>query len=196
MVKYLEDIPTFTYILPEGFSGYETTMEEDNNNSIMLTRPVQLFKPRSQMTRGIQNQSTSLVKIDSDFCMSAGTLGRMVSESNPKVAYWFHHYSGFKYFGKLLETYLAAGDQIDATTGYVADHDSVTEIIALFATLLLGVSRTKNTEDSKCEALRILEIASSGLGRNRDILQSSLTSLKKNSNGNLSILAPKCRWIS
>jgi nuclear pore complex protein Nup188 len=112
----------------------------------------------------------SLVKIDSDFCIAAGTYGRMVSESNPKVAYWFHEYSGFKYLGKLLETYLAAGDQVDATTGDVTDRDSVTEIIALFSILLLSISRSKDQEHSKDEALRILEIASSGLGRNRDII--------------------------
>lgn len=170
IVGYLEEIPTFTYILPEGFSAYETTLEEENNNSIMLTRPVQLFEPRSKMIRGIQSQSMSLVKIDSDFCIAAGTYGRMVSESNPKVAYWFHEYSGFKYLGKLLETYLAAGDQIDATTGDVADRDSVTEIVALFSILLLSISRSKDQVHSKTEALRILEIASSGLGRNRDII--------------------------
>lgn len=170
IARFLEEIPTFTYVLPEGFSAYETTLEEENNNSIMLTRPVHLFEPRSKMIRGSQNESLSLVKMDSDFCIAAGTYGRMVSESNPKVAYWFHKYSGFKYFGKLLETYLAAGDQVDATTGDIADRDSVTEIIALFAVILLSNSRSKDPNQSNDEPLPILEIASSGMSRNRDVI--------------------------
>lgn len=170
VIDFLERIPSFTYLIPESFNAYETTLEEDNNNSIMLTRLVPLFETRQKTIRGFQHHSMSLVKMDSDLCIAAGTYGRMVSESNPKVGYWFHEYSGYKYFGKLLETYLAAGDQVDATTGDVADRDSVTEIIALFAVLLLSVSRSAAPNYPSDEALRILEIASSGLGRNRDII--------------------------
>jgi nuclear pore complex protein Nup188 len=169
IIDFLDRIPSFTQILPEDFSAYETTHEEENNNSIRLTKPVQLFESRLRTLRGFQGQS-ALMKIDSELCIAAGTYGRMVSESNPKVAYWFHEYSGFKYFGKLLETFLSAGDQLDATTGRIVDRDSVGEIIGLFATLLLSISKaSQNNPSLKDEALRILEIASSGLGRNRDV---------------------------
>lgn len=169
VIDFLEKIPSFTHVLPAEFSAYETTQEEDNNNSIRLTTPFQLFEPRMKTLMGLQDQS-SLWKMDQDFCIPAGTYGRMVSESRPKVAYWFHEYSGFKYLGKLLETYLSAGDQLDTTTGDMADSDSVAEIIGLFATLLLSISKASNDQStSKDEALRILEIASLGLSRNRDI---------------------------
>ena len=169
IIDFLDRIPSFTQILPDDFSAYETTHEEENNNSIRLTKPVQLFESRLRSLRGFGDQS-ALMKIDPELYIAAGTYGRMVSESNPRVAYWFHEYSGFKYFGKLLETFLSAGDQLDATTGNIADRDSVAEIIGLFATLLLSISKaSKNNPSLRDEALRILEIASSGLGRNRDI---------------------------
>jgi len=164
---FLEQMPRFTFLLPDRFSGYETTQEEENNNSIRLTQPIELFEPRVRQLPGTPVRSSALLKADPDFCIPAGTYGRMVSDSEPKIACWFHEFSGLKYFGKLLETFLGAGDQIDATTGDIADRDSVTEIIALFATLLLSISKT--AINYREEALRILEVASSGLSRNRDI---------------------------
>ena len=173
VLTLFERVPTFTYILPENFQHYETTMEEEDNNSIRLTKSVGLFEPRSRMTRGIGSLtgSLALTRVDPDFQIKAGTLGRLVSEFNPKVAYWFHEYSGYKYLGKLLETYLTAGDQVDATTGEVADQELVAEIIGLLATLLLGMAKSPElTTDAMENAHSILEATSSGLSRNRDII--------------------------
>jgi nuclear pore complex protein Nup188 len=169
IIDFLDRIPSFTHILSDQFSAYETTHEEDNNNSIRLTRSFPLFKSRLRTVHGQQDQ-TALLKVDQDLCIAAGTYGRMVSESNPRVAYWFHEYSGFKYFGKLLETFLSSGDLLDATVGDIADRDSVAEIIGIFATLLLSISKaSRDHPSSRDEGFRILEIASSGLSRNRDI---------------------------
>lgn len=168
----LEPLDIFTYSLPEHFAEYETIQEEENNNNIRLTHPIQLFRSRTKtLLYETQRNSSALAMLDSDFSIPAGTHGRIVSESGPKVAFWFHNYSALKYFGKLLETYLTAGNVVDATTGQPADCDSVSEIIEIFATLMLGISKssTSNSE-SKAEALRVLEIASSGLSRNRDII--------------------------
>lgn len=46
IIDFLDRMPSFTQILPDDFSAYETTHEEENNNSIRLTRPVQLFESR------------------------------------------------------------------------------------------------------------------------------------------------------
>jgi len=171
IIEYLENIPSFTYTLPDGFSGYETINEEQNNNSIQLTQNVELFEPRRKPIRGYQDQTLALVKIDPDFCIPAGTYGRIVSnESGPRVAYLFHEYSGFKYLGKLLETFVPASDMVDATTGDFADRDSVSGILSLFAHLVHSLAISNVSLDGFVEALRILEIASSGLSRNRDII--------------------------
>ena len=171
IVEFLESIPTFTYTLPDGFSGYETTNEEQNNNSIRLTQTVELFEPRRKTNRGYQDQSSALMTMDPDFCIPAGTYGRIVSnETGPRVAYLFHEYSGFKYLGKLLETFIPASDMLDATTGDFIDRDSASGVLSLFAHILHALAKSSTTIDGPTEALRILEIASSGLNRNRDII--------------------------
>jgi nuclear pore complex protein Nup188 len=94
-------------------------------------------------------------------------------ESNPKVAIWFHEYSGLRYLGKLLETGLMAADHVDATTGEMPDRESIAEIIGLIAMLLMTsikVDQRNETVGSHSSARHILEEASDGLGRNRDIV--------------------------
>jgi nuclear pore complex protein Nup188 len=171
-VKILENLSIFTYTLPPDFSDYQTTQEEDNNNNIRLTRDIQLFEPRSTAVRYQASQSMALAftAYDDDFCIPAGTLGRIISESGPRVAFWYHNFSGLKYIGKLLETFLTAADQVDATTGLPADRESVSEIIGILATLLLGITQSaKSNPNSKEDAEHVLKEASSGLSRNRDI---------------------------
>ncbi|TVY27193.1 Nucleoporin [Lachnellula hyalina] len=161
----LEAIHTFTYQLPDGFVDYETTQEEDNNNNVLLKRAVNLFAPRPRsMPAG---HSSALTLVDKDFC---GTLGRMLSDS-PKIVFWFHQYSGLKYFGKLLETFLTASDLVDATTNFGIDRDSTIEVIDILASLLLSTSNSSVTNSNfKDDARHVLESASSGLDRNRDII--------------------------
>lgn len=170
--KILENLSVFTYVLPLDFADYETTQEEDNNNNIRLTRDIQLFESRSRAVRyqAPRNSSMALATFDPDFCIRAGTLGRIVSESGPRVAFWFHQFSGLKYIGKLLETFLAASDQVDGTTGMPAEPDSVSEIIEILASLLLSINISSDkSSQAREEAEHILKEASSGLSRNRDI---------------------------
>jgi nuclear pore complex protein Nup188 len=171
-LKILEDLSVFTYVLPPDFSDYETTQEEDNNNNIRLTKDIQLFESRSRAARYQPSLSSSLAltTVDADFCIRAGTLGRIISDTGPRVAFWFHSFSGLKYIGKLLETFLTASDQVDSTTGMPTDRDSVSEIIGILATLLLSITRSsEHGPSSREDAERVLNEASSGLSRNRDI---------------------------
>ncbi|EPE32578.1 hypothetical protein GLAREA_07712 [Glarea lozoyensis ATCC 20868] len=171
-VGWLEAIPFFTYQLPEDFIDYETTQEEDNNNNVRLKTPVHLFTPRSNgLYQKVKSRSQALTLVDKDFCIPAGTYGRIISDSVPKVVFWFHQYSGLKYFGKLLETFLTASDLVDATTGSPVDRDSVVEIIDIFATILQGYSKgSASNRSAQEDAQLVLELASSGLNRNRDII--------------------------
>jgi nuclear pore complex protein Nup188 len=170
---FLESISMFTYTLPADFDGYETVQEEENANNIRLTQPVMLFEPRLKGFRnfGAQNRMLAVVRVDEEFSIPTGAHGRIISESGPKVAFWYHNYHGLKYFGKLLETFLAASDEVDATTHQPVDRDSVSEIIGIVATLLLSIAKSAHDNPNSTEdARRILEIASAGLNRNRDVI--------------------------
>jgi nuclear pore complex protein Nup188 len=179
-VKILEKIPSFTFQLPSNFREYETIQEEDNANTIQLTQDILLFQPRGfrEIVKGRidAGASSGSSLISTEFSIPIGTPGRIVSDSDsgPKVAIWFQEYSGLKYMGKLLETALTASDYVDATSGEIVDRDSLAEIISLFATLLhtsMEIGRLNDTTaESHSAACRILEEASDGLDRNRDIV--------------------------
>ncbi|QSZ37605.1 hypothetical protein DSL72_008704 [Monilinia vaccinii-corymbosi] len=168
---------TFTYPLPYQFAGYETIQEEDNNNSIQLISDLHMFEPRVRginrrllMGNGNQGQALVLAAANADLRIRAGTAGVVIVENEPKVVYLTHNYRGIKYFGKLLETYLAAGEDYDATTGMEADSETVADIIGTFATGLLALSRSgKGTDQIQDEATEFFQTASSALNRNRDI---------------------------
>lgn len=173
ILRSLEVMPVFTHMLPIHFVDYETTQEEDNNNTVILTRIINLFESRYKNLGSDEKnfKSMSILKVDQDFVIRAGTLGRIISESGPRVACWFHQYSALKYFGKLLETFLAASEQVDGTTGVSANYESVCEIIEVFAILIHCLGCSIDVSQNGVEnANQLLEIASSGLSRNRDII--------------------------
>ena len=102
ILREIGTIFTITCRLPDDFAGYITTQEEENNNSIQLTIPLNLFEVGVRM-RGLHRSTSALIQADNDFILPVGTYGRMISDS-PKVAYWGHQYSGLKYFGKVIHS--------------------------------------------------------------------------------------------
>ncbi|KAF7864045.1 hypothetical protein EAF04_007010 [Stromatinia cepivora] len=168
---------TFTYPLPYQFVDYETIQEEDNNNSIQLTRDLSMFETRGRgnnrrllVGNGNQGQALVLAAVNGDLRIPAGTTGVMIVENDPKVVYLTHNYRGMRYFGKLLETYLVAGEEYDAITGMEAGAEAVADIIGTFATGLLALSRSgKEAHEIQNDATEFFQTASSALNRNRDI---------------------------
>ncbi|KAI9648045.1 hypothetical protein NHQ30_002673 [Ciborinia camelliae] len=173
----LDNRQTFTYPLPYQFADYETIQEEDNNNSIQLTIDLPMFEPRGRganrrLLMGDRNQEQALVlaAANGDLRIPARTAGKVIVENDPKVVYLAHNYRGMRYFGKLLETYLIAGEDFDATTGMEADPETVADIIGTFATGLLALSRSgKEANQIQNVATDFFQTSSSALSRNRDI---------------------------
>jgi nuclear pore complex protein Nup188 len=171
----LKELPTFMMALPSEFRDYETTQEEENNNSVQLLDDLLLFEPRGNMSvllaRGL---NSGMEQIVNDFCIPAGSQGRIVLEDNPKVAVWFHSYSGLRYLGKLLETGMTAGDYVDATTGQQTPEEDMVEIISIFTNLLVASKNIHlakgGAAGSNEVAYKILEEASEGLDRSRDVV--------------------------
>ena len=78
-------------------------------------------------------------------------------------------------FIQMLETFLAAGDVVDAFTGGPTDRDLVADIIGMFGGLFQGSFKAaENDQDAaphlKSEVRQILESASTGMAQNRDIM--------------------------
>lgn len=168
-LTWLSNLHTFTYELPNDFKDYETTQEEDNANNILLTKDVQLFESRASRHTFISGDEDAY-----RFVIPAGTHGRILSDSGPKIALWFHDMSGLQYLAKLMETALSAGECFDATTMQTVERDSLVEIIGTFAALIMASNRQERWQTGKLDAQgpthHILEEASNGLSRDRDII--------------------------
>lgn len=178
-VKALENLSSFMFALNSNFRDYQTTHEEENLNNIELTEDVMLFKSRANLSlmygrTGSNGVLAGPEQIANEFCIPTGTQGRIVSESNPRVAVWFYKYSGLKYLGKLLETGMTTGEYIDAIKDEHASQDDLVEIVLIMSTLLRTCVRINEANggvgDSNGTAHRVLEQASDGLDRNRDIV--------------------------
>ena len=176
-LKTLESLSTFTFALPSEFREYQTTQEEENLNNIELTEDVVLFKPRASLTLMYGRSGgfwSGAQQISDDFTMPAGTHGRIVSENSPKVAVWFFECGGLKYLGKLLETGTTTGEFVSSITGERASQEELVEIVSILANLIQTSVRINEQNggvgDSNGVAHKILEQASDGLDRDRDIV--------------------------
>ena len=176
-MRWLESLSTFTFALPSNFKEYQTIQEEENLNNIELTDDIVLFRPRANLSIMYGRNggfSTSAQQISDDFTIPTGTPGRIVSENDPRVAVWFFDFGGLKYLGKLLETGTTSGEFVNSITGERASQDEMVEIVSLLANLIqASVSineKSGGVGDSQGVAHRILEQASDGLDRDRDIV--------------------------
>lgn len=176
-LKTLESLSTFMFALPSDFREYQTTQEEENLNNIELTEDIVLFKPRANLTLMYGRNggfSSGAQQISDDFTMPARTQGRIVSENNPKVAVWFFEYGGLRYLGKLLETGTTSGEFVNSITGERASQEELVEIVSILANLIQTSVRINEQNggvgDSNGVAHKILEQASDGLDRDRDIV--------------------------
>ncbi len=176
-VAFLENLSTLMFTLPSDFREYQTTHEEENLNNIKLTEDIVLFTPKAnlRLMHGRNGGlSTGHRQVFDEFSIPTGTPGRIVSEGNPKIAIWFHKFSGLKYLGKLLETGTTAAEFVSAISGESASQDELTEIISIFTTLLESSVRiievSGGVGDSNRSARKILELASDGLDGDCDIV--------------------------
>ncbi len=180
--QLLENIGTFTQLLPLSFRGYGAIREDENANYVSLKENLRLFngrKSRQPLLRQGQGQRNALVKIEEtdsngELYIPEGTIGRVISESKPLVIVWDYKYSGLKYLGRLLETALAGSHVIAYSSGRDCDKDTLTEIVGLLTMLLrssVDSSRIGGDDSAGVEAAhRLLEEASDGLDRNRDVI--------------------------
>ncbi|RAK98623.1 nucleoporin [Aspergillus ibericus CBS 121593] len=160
----LENMDSFTQVVPPGFQGYETIREDENANFVTLIQSLPMVgsSPRKQITE--QGVSNALVVTGSSQIPSAA-IGQVVSESRPAVVMWHHQYSCLSYLGSWLEEWNENGG---FSAGY--GEDSVADSIGLLADLLFAVKDSSVQNGDGSSAKRILELASDGLSRQSDII--------------------------
>ncbi|KAB8237423.1 nucleoporin [Aspergillus alliaceus] len=170
----MENMDTFTQAVPPDFQGYETIREDENANFVTLVESLPMIgpSPRRQL---LDNQTSNALIVTGSSQVPSTTIGQVVSESKPAVIMWQHQYSSLSYLGSWLEEWNENG-------GYSAGwgEDSITEIIGLFADLLVTSKGTQIQNNDDSGAKRVLEMASDGLSRQSDIVSVILDILERN----------------
>ncbi|KAH0537326.1 hypothetical protein FGG08_005880 [Glutinoglossum americanum] len=175
IIPKLEKISTFTQVLPPNFTSYELAHEEDGRNMVQLTRNLSLFGWRDGQQASLRNRE-ALMETNgvggSD--IPAGTPGIILFESRPMVAIWNHKYSALKYIGKVLESTLMDSGVVENATGTGLDEDVIGDMVGLITMLLTSSTKAAQIRDDVTSApeaaRRVLEDASDGLERNRDVI--------------------------
>lgn len=175
---YLNDIETFTQILPPDFDAYRLIHEDENANYVALTSNLDVFSNNanniSRMLAKRGQQYASPPSEVGSFQIPEGTNGRVLSESKPVVAIWTYQYSGLKYLGRLLEIFLASSNSIGNVPSDEVARDTIIEIVGLLSTLLITSIKAGEASNGAYigsdAAQKILEEASDGLNRNGDVI--------------------------
>ncbi|PWY77495.1 nucleoporin [Aspergillus heteromorphus CBS 117.55] len=161
----LENMESFTQVVPSGFQGYETVREDENANFVTLVQSLPMVgaSPRRQIT---DREISNALVVTGSSQIPSSAVGQIVSESRPAVIMWHHRYSCLSYLGSWLEEWNENG-------GYSAGYgeDSVADSIGLLADLLVAAKESSQSQDGDgSNAKRILELASDGLSRQGDII--------------------------
>ncbi|KAL4999117.1 nucleoporin subcomplex protein binding to Pom34-domain-containing protein [Aspergillus recurvatus] len=164
ILSELENMESFTQVVPDNFQGYETIREDEDANFVSLLQPLPMIETTLSKQTHQQVTSNALIVTGSSE-LPAATVGQIVSESKPAVVMWQHRYSCLSYLGSRLEEWSENG-------GFSEDFgdDCVAETIWLFTDLIFASTNNQARSNDDSAAKSILEMASDGLSSKTDII--------------------------
>lgn len=169
ILAMLDNMTTFTQVMPISFEDYDLVQEDDMQNYIQLSSDLPIFSPRGM--RGIRALTLKAQASDDLpgplLSIPAGSVGLVMSTQKPHVVRWELPHSGLEYLGQLLSTLLPNATIVDATTQAPVDKETAAEIIALADSLIA----TETSIDCLPAAMHIVSRLSLGLDRDDDIVR-------------------------
>ncbi|KAH9866253.1 hypothetical protein J1614_008819, partial [Plenodomus biglobosus] len=140
-VEKLTNANRFMQAIPQGFTGYKLTREEENKDWVVLTEdlPLLMSKPASSMSgqRRLLISNNASTQSEDTMRIAAGTEGiRLDGGKQPEVAIWYHQHGTLPYLCQLLSTYPIGSQTVESFSQLPAPREIVTEIIGFFADLL------------------------------------------------------------
>lgn len=175
IVGELENLNTFTQVVPPHFQGYETIREDENANYVSLMQSLPMFESPSRRQISDANPRNALIVTGSSGIPSR-TEGQVVSESKPVIVMWHHRYSCLSFLGSWLEEWNENGGYSSG----LGEDSPIAEIIGLLADLLVTAKDVQTPNDVGSSAKRLLEMASDGLSRQSDIISLVFEILERN----------------
>ncbi|KAL4895900.1 nucleoporin subcomplex protein binding to Pom34-domain-containing protein [Aspergillus ambiguus] len=165
VLSELENMCTFTQVLPPDFQAYETIREDENANFVTLNQSLPMLGSTARARPSSGHQSSNALIVTGSSQIPTSTVGQVVSDSRPAVIMWRHQYSCLSYLGSWLEEW---NDNGGYTSGW--GDDTIAEVIGLLADLLIATKDSFVQDDDNSGAKRILELTSDGLSRQSDII--------------------------
>lgn len=161
IIEELDNMGTFTEVVPPYFQGYETIREDENANLVTLTQPLPMIQAGSR-NRLSENDASNALVVSGTSEVPVSTIGEVISDDRPALVMWQHEYSGLSFLGAWLEEQSQWGLEDMAVPG--------TEVIGLLADLVASARKSSTDDRASINATRVLEMASDGLSRQGDII--------------------------
>lgn len=143
LVEQLERMQTLTVMVTEDFRDYALENEDENINSMVLTRYVPLFASKQALEYGVTGLGQRALTIGTEgeeqsnvLAIPAGAAGSVVKESRPLVFRLEHEHSALEYLGLLLCTILPNSEFVTAPFEDTLDRSTAAEIITLITALV------------------------------------------------------------
>ncbi len=197
----LNNMKTFTQMMPSDFRDYEPVLEDENPNHVRLTQGLPLLSSgaRRAQSKGAELDRAALWSAESDNRnIPRGTHGYLISSSQSRVIVWERSYSILKYMSLILSTSISAIDEVDYATSKALDNAAASEIVNLYATLIVSLMKSSKSQcvraEAAAQALQLLEEASDSLDQDLDLVgivsqlfEQEIHSQRKQPRGDLSL---------
>ncbi|KAM0719574.1 hypothetical protein Q7P37_003704 [Cladosporium fusiforme] len=152
VVEMMDDLKSFTVLVPEHFKAYALDHEDEGTNSMHLTENFSIFDPRPSLDfYQSQEETRAMVLADGGISNAistilAGTPGIIIKDTRPFVLMLNHHHSGLAYLGVLLSTLLPNSELIIPTSGNNVDRHTAAEIVNFLVVLVKGASSREDSD--------------------------------------------------
>lgn len=152
VVELMDELKSFTVLVPELFKAYALDHEDEGTNSMHLTEDFSIFEPRPSLDfYQSQEESRAMVLADGGLSNAvstilAGTPGIIIKDTRPFVLMLNHHHSGLAYLGVLLSTLLPNSELIIPTSSNNIDRYTAAEIVNFLVVLVKGASTREDSD--------------------------------------------------
>lgn len=158
----LEDMSTFTTVMPANFHAYELSQEDEITNCIRLTKPIDIFTSSTRDAfRHVDGPTSNMLSLPQ------GCTGIILNDRRPFVVCWQYKHSALEYMGILLSTRLGNTRQLVGDHAQIVDRETATDVLALINAILQSLISAGEYKT----ATHMLGRLSYGLARNDDIVR-------------------------
>lgn len=182
MWAILEELDTFSCLMPMDFNEYETVRTQEEIDYIQLTGDLTFnIGPSPDDSLSQQSMSSSVSRSSSRSAQTSishrvprGTQGEIINSARPFVVAWRQEFSCLTYIGKVLQCASRSPDLSPDLKNPSFFPEVIRNMIGLITSMLSAATRGSSPEWTSTDAIELAETIlgsiSDGLDRNQDIV--------------------------